>query len=95
MFITALITKNILPLLIYLFFERIFAIPFCALNRLSEKFADEFAAKKIGKRYIINVLKKSQYNHTLIYNKLIYYLVFYPFNTHSSTEERIKNLEKK
>jgi len=63
------------------------------LSLLDEKFADNFAAKKIGKKYLISALKKFQIKDIPLPQKLIYFLIFYPFRTHPNTEERIKRLE--
>jgi Zn-dependent protease with chaperone function len=74
-------------------FGRGFAVTVCSISLLDEKFADNFAAKKIGKKYLISALKKFQIKDIPLPQKLIYFLIFYPFRTHPNTEERIKRLE--
>ena len=72
-------------------FGRGFAVTVCPISLLDEKFADNFAAKKIGKKYLISALKKFQIKDIPLPQKFIYSLIFYPFRTHPNTEERIKD----
>jgi Zn-dependent protease with chaperone function len=74
-------------------FGRGFAVTVCPISLLGEKFADNFAAKKIGKKYLISALKKFQIKDIPLPQKFLYFLFFYPFKTHPSTEERIKRLK--
>jgi len=51
---------------------------------------------KENKRWLIDAIKKTdnalkQVKPTL-FDKMIYYLLFWPFRTHPSVEERLKNI---
>jgi Zn-dependent protease with chaperone function len=74
-------------------FGRGLAATICPISILDEKFADDFVAKRISKKYLINALKKFQSKNIPLFQKIIYYLFFCPFKLHSSTEERVKRLE--
>jgi Zn-dependent protease with chaperone function len=56
---------------------------FIYLSHREEKFADNFAAKEVGKEAVISALKKIKINKNLLYNL-----------AHPNIEEKIKNLEK-
>jgi Zn-dependent protease with chaperone function len=86
---------NYIASLIWLF-GRFFGFTFCSISLLDEKLADEFAAKKVGKKYLIRTLKKIQNIHinTPKLTNILYYMFIYPLKTHPSIEDRIKRLEK-
>jgi Zn-dependent protease with chaperone function len=77
------------------FFGRGLAVTVCSISLLDEKSADDFAAKKINKKYLINALKKFQAGSIPSHPKILSLLFFSPLKTHLSIEERIKRLEER
>jgi len=76
-------------------FGRGLAITICPVSVTEEKFADDFAAEKVGKKYLISALKKLGIKKKPLLQTWIYKLFFFPFKTHPTLEQRIKRLEEK
>lgn len=85
---------NIYLLLIWLF-GRGLAITVCPISLKGEEFADDFAAEKVGKKNLVNALKKFKTKNKPSLQKWLFNIFIYPFKTHPDTEERIKRLEEK
>jgi len=76
----------------------IFAAIICWIQRKSELRADLYAARILGdnKEWLVSAIKKTgdalKHTNPTIFDRLIYYALFWPFRTHPSVEERIKKI---
>ena len=75
--------------IVFLLLSRIISL----INKRSEYFADKFAKEKIGGKYLLKALKKSNEKVKKSLWKEI--ILFWPFKTHPPIEERIKLLTSK
>jgi Zn-dependent protease with chaperone function len=79
---------------------RVILIPKSLGSMIEEIFADRFAKEKIGKKFIIGVLKKLKKAYEELKESPFkihfgFYLLLWPFKTHPSIKERIRLLTSK